>query len=57
MKPREAARKIVDDIVADLSDRRGLDYEWNQIDHDVKAEIVSKWLDIAYDYCKNVVIE
>ena len=34
------------DIIADLSDRRGLRQEWEQIDADIQDEIISKWLGI-----------
>jgi len=57
MTPRQAARRIVDEIVADLTDRRGLRQEWDQIDDDVKAKIVNKWLNIAEEYAKKVAIE
>ena len=33
---REQARKIVDRIITDLSDRRGLRHEWDQIDDDTR---------------------
>lgn len=36
---RQIARLIVSEIVSDLSDRRGLDNEWDAIDSDVKKEI------------------
>jgi len=44
---REQARKIVDLIIKDLNDRRGLRHEWDQIDDDIKEEIVSVWTDIV----------
>lgn len=37
------AQQIVKDIIEDLSDRRGLRHEWEQIDDDVKVDIVSTW--------------
>ena len=42
-----AAQAIVDDIIADLTDRRGLKSEWHNIDDDVQAEIVTTWRQIA----------
>ena len=39
--------RIVDAIIADLSDRRGLRQEWDQIDLDIKQEIHSTWVDIV----------
>jgi hypothetical protein len=35
---RQVARWIVDDIAHDISDRKGLDNEWDAIDDDVKQE-------------------
>jgi hypothetical protein len=43
----QCASKIVEQIVADLSDRRGLRHEWDQIDDDIQAEIISQWTAIA----------
>lgn len=43
---RKQAVKAVNLIVADLSDRRGLSGEWDQIDDDIKREIKSRWVDI-----------
>lgn len=37
------ARKIVWKIVEDLSDRRGLRQEWEQIDKETQKEIKEKW--------------
>lgn len=41
--PRPIADRMVDEIVADMSDRRGLKREWNAIDDDTKKEIRSTW--------------
>lgn len=49
---RQVARWIIDDLIRDLSDRRGLDNEWDAIDRDVKQEIVSLWMNIAEAYVK-----
>lgn len=38
-----AAQAAVEVIVADLSDRRGLKWEWDKIDDDIKAEIKAVW--------------
>lgn len=43
------AEKMVAGIIRDLTDRRGLKSEWNQIDDDVKEEIVRKWQWLARD--------
>ncbi len=37
------ANKAVKDIINDLSDRRGLRQEWEQIDDDIKREIIKTW--------------
>lgn len=34
------------DLINDISDRRGLRQEWEQIDGDIQDEIIDKWLDI-----------
>lgn len=42
-----AEEKIVDAIIRDLSDRRGLAQEWGQLDSATKDGIRSKWLGLA----------
>lgn len=32
------------DLINDLSDRRGLRHEWENIDGDIQDEIIGKWL-------------
>ena len=44
--PRPIWDKIVDAIIADMSDRRGLKHEWDAIDEDVKREIRVSWASI-----------
>lgn len=44
---REHARKIVKAIINDLTNRRGLRHEWDQIDDDIRREIVNTWTDIV----------
>lgn len=34
------------DIIHDISDRRGLKQEWNNIDGDIQDEIIETWLEI-----------
>jgi uncharacterized sporulation protein YeaH/YhbH (DUF444 family) len=41
------ARSIVNDILRDLGDRRGLRHEWEQIDGDLQEEIAVKWESIV----------
>jgi hypothetical protein len=45
--PRKLARWIVDDIAADISGRKGIGDEYDQIDSDVKKEMIITWLDLA----------
>jgi len=42
----DKAEKIVKALESDLTDRRGLRQEWEQIDDDVKQEIRKMWSDI-----------
>ena len=44
---RENAERIVDGIIRDLSDRRGLRHEWDMIDDDIRAEIRDVWIGIV----------
>lgn len=44
---KEQAERIVDAIIEDLSDRRGLGQEWEQINSDVQAEIRQRWMDLV----------
>lgn len=40
---------IVEQIIHDLQDRRGLGDEFNQVDDDVQGEIVATWVGIVED--------
>lgn len=42
--------KIVDAIIYDLSNRKGIGNEWEWIDDEVKEEIAEKWKDIVLRY-------
>jgi hypothetical protein len=44
---KRAARAAVKAIVEDLSDRRGLRHQWDQIDDETKREIVKTWLGLV----------
>lgn len=44
------ARLIVDDIVEDLTDRKGLGNEWEEIDEDIQQEIKDNWKNIILHY-------
>jgi hypothetical protein len=41
-----SATKAVRRIIDDLSDRRGLGYEWGEIDDSTQEEIRKKWRDL-----------
>ena len=51
-KPRQKARKrtanqIIAGLIADISDRRGLKWEWERIDAEIiDEEIIPAWRDI-----------
>lgn len=38
-------------IIYDMSDRRGLKQEWEQIDEDIQCEIIQQWIDIVEANC------
>lgn len=44
---RENAEKIVDTLLVDLQDRRGLGHEWFQIDEAVQVEIRETWIQLV----------
>jgi len=44
---KQIGRRIVDLIISDLSDRRGLGQEWDQIGSDIKQEIIEEWANIV----------
>jgi hypothetical protein len=50
----ETARFAVADVVADLSDRRGLKWEWRGIDAETKAEILAKWRGLVADRFRRI---
>ncbi len=41
------AEKIVDGIIEDFTDRRGLRQEWEQIDEETQQEIRDTWIKIV----------
>lgn len=42
-----AEAKVVDDIISDMTSRRGLRHAWDDIDEDVQAEIRETWIAIV----------
>lgn len=49
----KTAFKIVERIIEDLTDRRGLGQEWDQIESSVRAEIKDTWVRIASNAIKD----
>jgi len=43
----QQAEEIADAIIDDLTDRKGLRHEWDNIDEDIQAEIRAGWINIA----------
>lgn len=41
------ARRIAYRILADMTDRRGLRQQWEQIDDDIQEEIIAAWIRLA----------
>ena len=48
----EKAREIADAIIDNLTDRRGLRQEWDNIDEDVQAEIRETWAGIIEQHSR-----
>lgn len=46
----ERAEIIVDGIIRDLSERRGLRHEWERIDEDIQQEIRAEWISIVRSF-------
>jgi len=44
---RTKAEAIVDDIIENLCDRRGLSHEWFNIDGEIQSDIRSTWIEIV----------
>jgi hypothetical protein len=47
------AQLAVDEIVYDLSDRRGMGQQWDGIDNDIKEEIKEVWTKIIVKMFEN----
>jgi hypothetical protein len=41
------AKEIVFVLIEDFTDRRGLRQEWENIDDDIKEEMIQTWIDIV----------
>lgn len=46
---KQQAEKIVDGIIYDLTDRRGLRQEWELIDDEIKEEIKECWVSVVLE--------
>ncbi|MHC4196170.1 MAG: hypothetical protein ACYSQZ_09610 [Planctomycetota bacterium] len=46
LNTKPVSKQILFEIIDDLTDRRGLRQEWDQIDDDIQNEILSDWLKI-----------
>ncbi len=47
MVTEETIKNIVNDIIEDICDRKGLGNEWENIDEDIQEEIKEKWFKIV----------
>ena len=47
--PESSSKKLVFDIVKDLTDRRGLRHEFQGCDGGTQGEIIDAWIEIAID--------
>jgi len=45
----DLANIIENKIIVDLTDRRGLRQEWEQIDGDIQGEMKQTWINIIYN--------
>lgn len=50
--PEDCAAQIVQEILDDLRNRRGLRQEWDQIDSDIQSEIHQRWMKIVTDHLR-----
>ena len=52
MTSETAAKNMLKELLADLTDRRGLRQEWESIDEDVRKEIKKEWTAIFLKWLK-----
>jgi len=43
-------REAAEAIIKDLESRKGIGDEWNDLDDDIRDEIIEKWSDILMDH-------
>ena len=53
----DLANIIDNKIIADLTDRRGFQQIWDQIDSNIQNEIENQWITIIYEEIHNWIIE
>lgn len=46
MISEETIKNIIDEIIEDIQDRKGLDNEWENIDKNIQEEIKEEWFKI-----------
>ena len=51
----EIARRVVEAIIKDFTDRRGLRQAWDALDDDIKADIKQEWYDKALAVARPIV--
>lgn len=55
--PNSIAAEVIRLILRDLTDRRGLRQEWEQIDDEIQAEIISSWEKLVASQVDHVITE
>jgi len=46
----KVSKKIVHDLIDDLSDRSGIGNEWDEMDEETQEELIKKWESIVKRY-------
>jgi hypothetical protein len=46
---QQTAKKIVEALITDLTDRKGLGNMWEEIDQDIQEEIMTKWVSLVLE--------
>lgn len=49
VEKEDKSEDVVDAIIKDFTDRRGLRQGWEQIDEDIQEEIKERWIELARD--------
>lgn len=48
------AKKIVEALITDLTDRRGLSDAWDSIDQETQEEIMTKWSNLVLETSREI---